>query len=509
MNLAMDFRRQFKRDVFIDMYCYRRRGHNESDEPAFTQPVMYKAIGEKPSVRESYLDKLLSLEGLTQEEADEIEQQGYQKLEDELERARSESYEVEKPKVGGVWEGFIGGREHQTPDVDTSVDEQRLRRLLRGLARLPEAFTPDDKIRRGLDQRLEMADGERPIDWSAAEALAFGSLAVEGYPVRLTGQDSERGTFSQRHAVLHDAETGMTHTPLQHLSDDQAPVHIYNSPLSEAGVLGFEYGYSIGSPGSLVCWEAQFGDFVNGAQVIIDQFISSAEAKWLRMSGLVLLLPHGYEGQGPEHSSARPERFLTMSGEDNWQVVNCTTPANYFHVLRRQIHREFRKPLIIFTPKSLLRHKDCVSRKEQFVDGATFHRVLPEVAEIAPPDRVRRVVLSTGKVYYDLRKERDERGLRDVALVRLEQMYPFPEDSLAAELTRYPNADVVWCQEEPANMGAWFFVDRRIEALLERIGHGARRPKYAGRDEAASPATGLLRRHNQEQAKLVDVALTI
>ena len=347
-------------------------------------------------------------------------------------------------------------------------------------------------------------------DWATAEALAFGSCAVEGTAVRLSGQDCGRGTFSQRHAVFTDQETGQEYVPLQHLRDEQAKVDVLDSPLAEMSVLGFEYGYSTAEPNILVMWEAQFGDFANGAQVIIDQFISSGEHKWLRMSGITMLLPHGYEGQGPEHSSARLERYLQMCAEDNMQVCVPSTPANYFHMLRRQVRRNFRKPLIVMTPKSLLRHKLCVSSLQDFVGNTSFHRVIADNGELVANSKVKRLVLCSGKVYYDLLAAREERKLKDVAIVRLEQLYPFPVKSLGAELKKYPNAEVVWCQEEPENMGAWRFLDRRLEALLNEIPKlKATRPIYCGRAESAATATGLLKRHNAEQSKLVDEALTV
>jgi 2-oxoglutarate dehydrogenase E1 component len=354
-----------------------------------------------------------------------------------------------------------------------------------------------------------MIESGQGIDWATAEALAFGTLLLEGTPVRLSGQDSGRGTFSQRHAVLVDQENENRYAPLSNLRQGQAPFEVIDSPLSEAGVLGFDYGFTLAEPNALVCWEAQFGDFVNGAQVIIDQFISSAESKWLRMSGLVMLLPHGYEGQGPEHSSARLERFLQLSAEDNWQVCNLTTPANYFHALRRQMHRPFRKPLIVATPKSLLRHKLAVSTLDDMALDRTFHRLLPESGQLVPDAKVRRVVLCSGKVYYDLLEEREKRGIKDVALIRVEQLYPFPKRTMEKELQRYTNADVVWCQEEPRNMGAWTFIEHRIEDALTAARVAAKRPRYVGRPEAASPATGLYKRHNLEQMKLVDEALTV
>jgi 2-oxoglutarate dehydrogenase E1 component len=384
-----------------------------------------------------------------------------------------------------------------------------LRAVGEGLIRVPENFNLNRKLTRFLDQRKKAIETGQNIDWATAESLAFGTLLCEGTLVRISGQDCTRGTFSQRHAGFIDQETEERYIPLEHLQEGQARFVTRDSPLAEASVLGFEYGMSLTDPDTLVLWEAQFGDFSNGAQFIIDQFIASGESKWLRMSGLVMLLPHGYEGQGPEHSSARLERYLQLCGEDNMQVANITTPANYFHALRRQIHRKFRKPLIIMTPKSLLRHKQCISCLDDMGPGTSFKRVLPETNQLVPDRQVRRVVLCSGKVYYDLREEREKRGLDDVAIVRLEQLYPLPVVTLGDELRRYANADMIWCQEEPRNMGAWTYIDRRIEDLLATLDVTAARPRYAGREEAASPATGLHSRHLSEQARLVDEALTV
>jgi 2-oxoglutarate dehydrogenase E1 component len=392
---------------------------------------------------------------------------------------------------------------------DTAVPMDTLQLVGAALTRVPEPHRIHRTLRRVLDAKQRVLAAGSGIDWATAEALAFGTLLVEGTPVRLSGQDSGRGTFSQRHSVLVDQETEERFLPLNHIREGQAAFEVIDSPLSEFGVLGFDYGYSLAEPNALVCWEAQFGDFVNGAQVMIDQFISSSESKWLRMSGLVMLLPHGHEGQGPEHSSARPERFLQMSAEDNWQVCNLTTPANYFHALRRQVRRPFRKPLIVMTPKSLLRHKLATSGLGDMASGTTFHRVLGESGRLVEDGKVRRVVLCSGKVYYDLLEEREKRGIDDIALLRIEQLYPFPFRTLEKELQRYTRAEIVWCQEEPHNMGAWHFVDRRIEQALGAIDIAGKRPRYVGRPEAASPATGLYKRHNQEQAKLVDAALTL
>ena len=506
-RIAIEFRQQFKKDVVIDMFCYRRFGHNEADEPAFTQPLMYRTIAKHPSVREVYAGKLVRDSFIASEEPEAIVRTFHDRLEGEFEA--SSSYRPNQADwLGGAWSGLTIAKAGDRRGT-TGVNPSMLEEIGRGLLRVPDGFSLNSKLVRQFKTKERMFDSGKGIDWATAEALAFGTLLREGVPVRLSGQDSGRGTFSQRHAVLYDQETERRHVPLQSLHPEQAAFEVHDSPLSEFGVLGFEYGVSLAEPWALVVWEAQFGDFANGAQIITDQFISSGESKWLRMSGLVMLLPHGYEGQGPEHSSARLERFLQMSGEDNWQVVYPTTPANYFHVLRRQIHRDFRKPLVVMTPKSLLRHKDCVSDIAMFTGDSSFHRVLHEDRDVAPSSEIRRVVLCSGKVFYDLKKERDERGIAHVTLVRLEQLYPFPDTALAEELRKHPNADVVWCQEEPRNMGAWYHVDRKIEALLSDIGHRTPRPSYVGRAEAASPATGLLRRHNQEQGKLVDQALTL
>jgi 2-oxoglutarate dehydrogenase E1 component len=506
-RLATEYRARFKKDVVIDMFCYRRFGHNESDEPSFTQPLMYQRIAQHPTVVDLYARKL-EHEGILTEDEAQAEIASFRKrLDTDFEAAKT--FKPNKADwLEGAWTGFevASGDDRRG---DTAEDVDVLKRIGRTLTQVPEGFNVHPRIARQLKQKAEMFETGEGVDWATAEALAFGTLLIEGTPVRLSGQDSGRGTFSQRHAVLTDQETEDRYVPLTNLSPDQALCEIIDSPLSEAAVLGYEYGYSITDPNSLVLWEAQFGDFANGAQVIVDQFISSGESKWLRMSGLVMLLPHGYEGQGPEHSSARLERYLQMCGEDNMQVVNCTTPANYFHVLRRQVRRNFRKPLIVMTPKSLLRHKLCVSTLDDMGPGSTFHRVLPERDKLVADDKVRRVVLCSGKVYYDLLAERNERGIKDIALVRLEQLYPFPIRSLTAELSRYRNADVIWCQEEPWNMGAWTYVDRRLEDLLSGLDVRAERPVYAGRVEAASPATGLLRRHNAQQAELIDEALTI
>ena len=502
VRLALDFRRTFQRDVVIDMYCYRRHGHNEGDEPSFTQPVLYHRIAERPSVRDGYLSHLRQLGGVTQREADELAARRRADLERELAGARSEGAAVpaRASVLGQLWSRYAGGHDADVPEVDTGVPRERLAALLEAQTRLPADFHLHPKLRRFIEQRRQMARGERPVDWSAAEALAFATLLVDGTRVRLSGQDSARGTFSQRHAVLHDYENDHIYVPLAHLSPDQASFDVYNSPLSEAGVLGFEYGYSIACPDGLVLWEAQFGDFVNAAQVYVDQFIASAEEKWFSLSGLVLLLPHGQEGQGPEHSSARLERFLMLAADDNLQVVQPSTPAQYFHVLRRQVVRPWRKPLVVLTPKSLLRHPAVVSALDELAQGR-FQRVLPD-PEVTPTD-VRRILLCSGKVYYELAEERRRRGRSDLALVRVEQFYPLADELLAAALRPYPAAaPVAWVQEEPANMGAAPYFRLRWGASL--LG----RPfSVISRPAAASPASGSTGAYRLEQERLLEQAL--
>ncbi|MFN7812548.1 MAG: 2-oxoglutarate dehydrogenase E1 component, partial [Planctomycetia bacterium] len=502
VNLATDFRREFQRDVVIDMYCFRRRGHNEADEPAFTQPALYRVIEKRPSVHESYLEKLLKLGEVTRDEARQIVEQQHAKLAADLSVAKSEDY-VHANDSGGVWSFYVGGREKEAADVDTGVRREELEQLLRRLVALPEGFQPHAKIQKFLENRVQMAAGAMPLDWSAAEALGLATIATQGLRVRLSGQDSQRGTFSHRHAVIHDAVTDETYCGLEHLSPDQAPVEIYNSPLSEAGVLGFEYGYSLDCPDGLVMWEAQFGDFVNAAQVVIDQFICSAEDKWNRLSGLVMLLPHGFEGQGPEHSSARLERFLSLCAKDNMQVVQPTTPAQLFHCLRRQVLRVWRKPLVVMTPKSLLRHPGCVSPIDDLVKGS-FQRVIPDGSGTAPRD-VRRILLCSGKVAYELEKRRQELGRTDVAVVRVEQLYPLPRAALEAALAGHAaGTPAVWVQEEPENMGAWRFLRIHFgEKLFDRF-------PFSGvcRQSAASPATGSKKSHDMEQNELLAAAFS-
>jgi 2-oxoglutarate dehydrogenase E1 component len=501
IDLAMDFRSEFQRDVVIDMYCYRRRGHNEGDEPSFTQPLMYKAIAQRKSVRDGYVEHLLRLGEVATEQADEIGVESRARLERELSLAREGEHGLAPAPPGERWVEYQGGPEKDAAEVATGVPAERLSSLLESLARLPEGFTPHPKITRLLEQRRAMARGEAPLDWATAEQLAFATLATEGVRVRLSGQDSERGTFSQRHSVLHDYETGATYEPLKHLAAGQAAVEVFNSPLSEAGVLGFEYGYSLDCPEGLVLWEAQFGDFCNVAQPIIDQFIASAEEKWSYLSGLVLLLPHGFEGMGSEHSSARLERFLQLACCDNIQVVNLTTPAQYFHALRRQALRKWRKPLVVMAPKSLLRHPCAVSTLADLELGS-FRRVLYD-AQQTDAAAIRRVLLCSGKLFYELDEARTERQRGDVAILRLEQLYPLPEGLLAEALERYADGTPVWwVQEEPENMGAWHYLKLKFADKL----FGGLPLHGICRAAASSPATGSLSVHRREQQELINRA---
>ncbi len=509
-RVATEFRQKFRKDVVIDIFCYRRYGHNEGDEPAFTQPLMYKKIEEQETTCTKYAARLLA-EGLVSEE--EVKQ-----MQDDFSAMLNDAFAaVSEYKPNSAWflEGAWKGLKSACDDAchgDTAVSRSELKRIGDVLTRLPEDFPLNKKLIRVVENKRKMfKSGEGGIDWSTAEALAFGTLLNDGYAVRLSGEDVGRGTFSQRHAIWYNQENEWKYVPLKHVKSGQPRFEVHDSPLSELAVLGFEYGYSLADPNTLTIWEAQFGDFANGAQVIFDQFISSGESKWLRMSGLVVLLPHGLDGQGPEHSSARLERFLQLCGDDNLQVCNCTTPANYFHVLRRQMHRDFRKPLIMMTPKSLLRHKMAVSSLDMFAEGSSFHCVIDEVEpdKLVSANKINRVILCSGQVYYDLLQERRNRDIKDIAILRVEQLYPFPEKALIQALKPYKSAEVVWCQEEAENQGAWSYMDRRIEAVLISIKHKFSRPVYVGRIASSVPATGLLSRHREEQAALVDAALTI
>lgn len=495
MDLALEYRQQFSKDVVIDMLCYRRHGHNESDEPAFTQPTLYQKIKDHPTVCEIYAKRLIEQQVVSPREVDEIRtkrQNALQRFYDE-EKAQQAKGELPAPAKDEALRVYQP--DYAFEDVRTQVALEPLSTVARSLTRFPEDFNLNPKIRRQLRTKLENFTGDKGIDWAFAESLAWGTLMLEGFHVRLSGQDSVRGTFSQRHAIFFDYTTREKYIPLMEMEGRQGMLCVHNSLLSEAAVLGFDYGYSLDFPDMLCMWEAQFGDFVNGAQVIIDQFISSSESKWQRISGLVMLLPHGYEGQGPEHSSARLERFLQLCAEDNIQVANLTTPAQYFHILRRQLHRPFRKPLIIMAPKSLLRHKDAVSSIADFTE-AGFSSILPDVdASLKNP---KRTLLCSGKVYYDLMEYRQANDIRDTAIIRIEQFYPFNGKLLATCLKKLGKAGkLVWCQEEPENMGAWRF----IEPLIEKA--TGKRPSYAGRDAAASTAVGSLTLHKMEQEALV------
>lgn len=500
VRLSLDFRQEFQKDVFIDMYGYRRLGHNETDEPTFTQPVLYRAISQRKGVRESYFEHLKQMSGVTAGEAEKISQERHEKLERELEVANQNNCGTSSPKKGGIWSGYTGGPEPRE-EIETGIAPERISALLRKVSDIPQSFHLHPKLQQVVERRLEMAEGKSPLDWAAAETLALASLATEGVRIRLSGQDSARGTFSHRHAFLYDYENGAPYSPLQHLSDKQAPVEVINSPLCEAGVLGFEYGYSLDYPEALIMWEAQFGDFVNVAQVILDQFITSAEDKWGRLSGLVMLLPHGFEGMGPEHSSARIERFLTLAAEDNIQITQPTTPAQLFHLLRRQSLRKWRKPLVVFTPKSLLRHPKVVSPFEDFSRGH-FQRFLPDNL---PPQGIKRILLCTGKIYYELLAYREQHKHNDTAIIRIEQLYPLQDDLLEKLLSPYANGTpALWVQEEPFNMGAWRY-------LHEKFGkHLFGRLPFApiSRHESASPATGSSGAHKLEQQQLIERAFS-
>ena len=502
VKLAMDFRRTFFRDVVIDMYCYRRRGHNESDEPSFTQPLLYQMIDNRPSVRDSYLSHMLKLGVISQDDADGIANWRRNRLEEALALAKQSDTPRAPSSLTGLWKGYQGGPEPGDDQPDTSLDLKEAGKLLQKLTEVPADFQVHRKLKRLLDDRQAMAQGKTPLDWASAELLAFASLAVKGHRIRLSGQDCGRGTFSQRHAVMWDHDKGKRYCPLQHLAPQQGPVEIINSPLSEIGVLGFEYGYSLDYPDGLVLWEAQFGDFCNVAQVIIDQFIASAEDKWRRLSGLVMLLPHGFEGQGPEHSSARMERFLMLCAEDNMQVVCPSTPAQYFHCLRRQTLRNWVKPLIVFTPKSLLRHPRVTSLLSEMSNGP-FRRV---IADDMSSQHVKRVLICTGKVYYDLLEMREQQNRHDVAIIRMEQLYPLPEGQLRSALKSYPEGTpVVWVQEEPENNGAWRYLRVKLGTSL----FGMFPFDCVTRPESASPATGSNGSHKIEQHHLLETAFTL
>jgi 2-oxoglutarate dehydrogenase E1 component len=504
-QLALEFRVRFKRDVVIDMYCYRKHGHNESDEPAFTQPTLYKKIAVHPQVSAILTEKLVQEGTIAQADADAIKAEYSAALEANLEKAKAKEVVKSARRAAAIETSkFQGSTAEFQPDyhhasVPTGISADMIDRIVAGLTKVPATFKLNPKIKRFLEHRVQAHKEGGPIDWGFAEALAFGSLLLEDTPVRLSGQDTERGTFSHRHAVLYDSETRDKYIPLLNLAEKQGRFCVYNSLLSEAAVLGFDYGYSMDYPQMLCIWEAQFGDFANGAQVVIDQFIASGESKWQRTSGIVLLLPHGYEGQGPEHSSARLERFLQLCAEDNMQVANITTPANFFHVLRRQMKRDFRKPLVVMSPKSLLRHPAATSRLDEFTTGA-FQEIIDDPAR---PEKTERVIFCSGKVYYDLCDYRERNKLTGTAIVRIEQLYPFHRNRIAQLADDYSGARIVWCQEEPQNMGAWSFIAPQFSEIFGFA------PLYAGRDAAASPAVGALALHKFELAAFLQDAFNL
>ena len=513
-RVATEYRQKFKKDVVLDIICYRRFGHNEGDEPMFTNPVMYNKIKTHKTTLTLYTERLVR-DGLIPEgEIEDMKATFQSYLNTEFEAGKN--YKPNKADwLDGRWSKINRhGKEYQRGA--TAMTEETYDNVATALCRIPEGFPVHKTVQRILDAKSKSLTIGKNIDWATGEALAFGSLLTEDHSVRLSGQDSSRGTFSHRHSALVHQNTEERYYPLNNIREGQGQYEVIDSMLSEYAVLGFEYGYSLAEPNALVMWEAQFGDFANGAQIMFDQFISSGESKWLRMSGLTMLLPHGFEGQGPEHSSARLERFLQMCGQDNWIVANCTTPANYFHILRRQIHRTFRKPLVLMTPKSLLRHKMAVSKREEFTTGSSFHRVLWDDAQygnsatkLVSDKKIKRVVICSGKVYFDLLEERDARRINDVYLLRIEQFYPFPAISMVSELERFKQAEIFWCQEEPKNQGAWSFIEPNIEWVLTRINAKHARPRYAGRATSASPATGLASIHKSQQAALIDEALSL
>ncbi len=514
-RVATEYRQKFGKDVVLDIICYRRYGHNEGDDPSFTQPLMYQAINGRPSTRQIYAERLIAQGDLTETDAQKMMDDFYAKLDKDFEEAKS--YETKQPDwLQGVWQGIsLPTEKDGKRRGDTAVEIDQLKAIGQQIVKVPNSLNMHRTLKRIIKARAERVEKGADIDWGLAEHLAFGTLISEGHPVRLSGQDSERGTFSQRQSNWIDQKTEEKYCPLNNLSEANEYYQVLNSHLSEEAVLGFEYGFSTAAPNALTIWEAQFGDFANGAQVMVDQFISSAEQKWLRMSGLVMLLPHGYEGQGPEHSSARLERYLQQCAEDNMQVTNISTPANYFHALRRQVKRNFRKPLINMSPKSLLRHKLCVSTFKEMGPGSEFHRLLwddadynPEISQIklAADNKIKRVILCSGKVYYDLFEAREKLGRNDVYLLRVEQLYPYPDDAVQEELSRFKNADMVWCQEEPKNMGAYSFIEPFLEESLIAIGAKHTRARYVGRAAAASTATGISTKHKKEQQAIIDGA---
>ena len=513
-RVATEFRQKFAKDVVLDIFCYRRFGHNEGDEPMFTQPFMYKTIKKHKTTLQLYSERLIADGLMPKSEIENCKDNFQEILNNEFDAGKD--YKPNKADwLDGRWSHLNQNKENYQRG-STSISSKSFDQISKALTKKPKNFQLHKTVERQLIGKAEILKAGEALDWATGEALAFGSLLLEGFPVRLSGQDSARGTFSQRHSVLIDQETEERRYPLNHIDKNQKHYEVIDSMLSEYAVLGFEYGYSLSEPNALVVWEAQFGDFANGAQIMFDQFICSGERKWLRMSGLVMLLPHGFEGQGPEHSSARLERFLQNSAEENWIIANCTTPANYFHILRRQLHRTYRKPLVLMTPKSLLRNKFAVSSKKEFVEGSSFHRVLWDDAQkgisktkLKEDIKIKRIIACSGKVYYDLLQERDAHNLTDTYLLRVEQLYPVPALALTKELGRFKNADLIWCQEEPKNQGAWSFIEPNLEQILDRLKVKAKRANFVGRPPSASPATGLASQHKEQQEKLVFEALNL
>ena len=513
-KVATEFRQKFAKDVVLDIFCYRRFGHNEGDEPMFTQPLMYKTIKNHKTTLEIYSERLIK-DGLVPHTEIEASKKNFQNiLNDEFEAGKN--FQPNKADwLDGRWSHLNQNNENYQRGT-TAISLAQFKKISKALTDVPKGFELHKTVKRQLASKKEILKEGVALDWATGEALAFGSLLLEGFPVRLAGQDSARGTFSQRHSVLIDQNTEDRFFPLNQIDKNQKYYEVIDSMLSEYAILGFEYGYSLSEPNALVIWEAQFGDFANGAQIMFDQFISSGERKWLRMSGLVMLLPHGFEGQGPEHSSARLERFLQNSAEENWIIANCTTPANYFHILRRQLHRTYRKPLVLMTPKSLLRNKFAVSQQEDFLEGSSFHRVLWDDAQkensslnLEQDNNIKRVIVCSGKIYYDLLKERDSNYLSHIYLLRVEQLYPVPGKALIKELNRFKNAQLIWCQEEPKNQGAWSFMEPNLEVILSKLKIKAKRAKFVGRPPSASPATGLASQHKEQQEKIIFEALDL
>ena len=513
-KVATEFRQKFAKDVVLDIFCYRRFGHNEGDEPMFTQPLMYKTIKNHKTTLEIYSERLIK-DGLVPHTEIETSKKNFQNiLNDEFEAGKN--FQPNKADwLDGRWSHLNQNNENYQRGT-TAISLAQFKKISKALTDVPKSFELHKTVKRQLTSKKEILKEGVALDWATGEALAFGSLLLEGFPVRLAGQDSARGTFSQRHSVLIDQNTEDRFFPLNQIDKNQKYYEVIDSMLSEYAILGFEYGYSLSEPNALVIWEAQFGDFANGAQIMFDQFISSGERKWLRMSGLVMLLPHGFEGQGPEHSSARLERFLQNSAEENWIIANCTTPANYFHILRRQLHRTYRKPLVLMTPKSLLRNKFAVSQQEDFLEGSSFHRVLWDDAQkensslnLEQDNNIKRVIVCSGKIYYDLLKERDSNYLSHIYLLRVEQLYPVPGKALIKELNRFKNAQLIWCQEEPKNQGAWSFMEPNLEVILSELKIKAKRAKFVGRPPSASPATGLASQHKEQQEKIIFEALDL